>query len=281
MAETKNELVKKTTQAPSKMAFSAFMTSNAITNKVNSIIGDEKSGKRFISGIISAVSVNPALSECSNSSILSGALLGESLNLSPSPQMAQYYLVPFNDKDRGKVAQFQLGWKGYYQLALRSGYYKKLNVIEIKEGELISWNPLEEEIKVDIIEDDEKREKLPTIGYYAFYEYLNGFRKAIYWGKAKMEAHAKQYSQGYRGDLSKGTKYTFWSKDFDGMAKKTMLRQLISKYGVMSTELQNAYESDMAVINDDGTKDYVDNKETDAFIVEPVTGEVKSLDDIE
>jgi hypothetical protein len=122
---------------------------------------------------------------------------------------------------------------------------------------------------------------LAEIGYYAFYEYLNGFRKAIYWGKAKMEAHAKQYSQGYRGDLSKGTKYTFWSKDFDGMAKKTMLRQLISKYGVMSTELQNAYESDMAVINDDGTKDYVDNKETDAFIVEPVTGEVKSLDDIE
>lgn len=281
MAETKNELVKKTTQAPSKMTFSAFMTSNAITNKVNSIIGDEKSGKRFISGIISAVSVNPALSECSNSSILSGALLGESLNLSPSPQMAQYYLVPFNDKDRGKVAQFQLGWKGYYQLALRSGYYKKLNVIEIKEGELISWNPLEEEIKVDIIEDDEKREKLPTIGYYAFYEYLNGFRKAIYWGKAKMEAHAKQYSQGYRGDLSKGTKYTFWSKDFDGMAKKTMLRQLISKYGVMSTELQNAYESDMAVINDDGTKDYVDNKETDTFVVQPVTGEVKSLDDID
>ena len=271
MAENK---VQTTTQH--KMTFSAFMTNNAIVNKVNSIIGDEKSGKRFISGIISAVSVNPALAECNNSSILSGALLGESLNLSPSPQLGNYYLVPFNDKNKGKVATFQLGWKGYYQLALRSGYYKKLNVVEIKEGELISWNPLEEEIKVNIVEDDEEREKLPTIGYYAFYEYLNGFRKAMYWSKAKMEKHANQYSMGYRA--KKG--FTFWEKDFDGMAKKTMLRQLISKYGIMSTELQNAYEGDMAVINEDGTKTYVDNTEGETFEVEPITGEVKSLDEV-
>lgn len=105
-------------ESNNKLTFSAFMTSNAITNKVNSIIGDEKSGKRFISGIVSAVSVNPTLAECSNSSILSGALLGESLNLSPSPQLGHYYLVPFNTKigeDEkgkpiyGKQAQFQLG----------------------------------------------------------------------------------------------------------------------------------------------------------------------------
>lgn len=92
-----------------QVTFSAYMTSTGIANKVNSIIGDEKSGKRFISGIISAVSVNPQLSECENASILSGALLGESLNLSPSPQLGHYYLVPFNDKQRGKVATFQLG----------------------------------------------------------------------------------------------------------------------------------------------------------------------------
>ena len=112
-----NEVVK-TNQGNNKITFSAFMTNNAIVNKVNSIIGDEKSGKRFISGIISAVSVNPQLSECENSSILSGALLGESLNLSPSPQLGHYYLVPFNvkigeDEKKqpiyGKKAQFQLG----------------------------------------------------------------------------------------------------------------------------------------------------------------------------
>lgn len=102
-----NEVVVK--KENSKITFSAFMTSTAIANKVNSIIGDEKSGKRFISGIISAVSVNPTLAECENATILSGALLGESLNLSPSPQLGHYYLVPFNDKTKGKVATFQLG----------------------------------------------------------------------------------------------------------------------------------------------------------------------------
>lgn len=271
-----NNLTTKSTQK--QISFSAYMTSAGISKKINQIIGDDKSGKRFISSIVSAVSVNPSLNECDNVSILSGALLGESLNLSPSPQLGHYYLVPFNDKTRGKVATFQLGWKGYYQLALRSGYYKKINVLPIKEGELISWNPLEEEIKVQLIEDEEEREKANTIGYYAMYEYLNGFKKAIYWSKAKMIKHAEQYSQGYRA--KKG--YTFWEKDFDSMAMKTMLRQLISKYGIMSTELQNAYESDMAVINDDGSKEYVDNiKEADFEIQkQPNTTKTVNLENI-
>jgi len=277
MTNNKNEVA-----VANKVPFSAYMTSTGVKNRVNSIIGDEKTGSRFISSIISAVSTNPSLAECDNASIVSGALLGEALKLSPSPQLGNFYLVPFNDKDRGKVATFQLGWKGYYQLALRSGQYKKLNVIEIKEGELISWNPLEEEFKAQIIEDDEIRQKLPTIGYYAFYENTQGFRKCIYWSKEKMEAHALQYSQGYKSDKKNKTSYIFWSKNFDEMAKKTMLRQLISKYGIMSIDLQTAYESDMAVINEDGSKDYVDNKDDipDANIVEEKPKEVKGLDEI-
>lgn len=254
-----NDVVK--SEAKTKVGFTSFMTSNVVQKKVNEIIGDEKRGARFISSIVSAVNANPTLKECDNASILSGALLGESLGLNPSPQLGNYYLVPYADKKRGQVAVFQMGWKGYYQLALRSGQYKKLNVIEIKEGELVSWNPLEEELKVNIIEDDEKREKLPTIGYYAFYENLQGFRKCLYWSREKMEAHALQYSQGYKSDKGNKTSYTFWSKSFDDMAKKTMLRQLISKYGVMSIDMQNAFEGDMAVINDDGTRNYVDNSE--------------------
>ena len=274
-----NEIVKKPKQ---EIGFTSFMTSGVVQKKVNEILGDEKRGARFISSIVSAVNSNPTLKECDNSSILSGALLGESLNLSPSPQMGAYYLVPFNDKERGKVATFQIGWKGFYQLALRSGQYKKLNVIEIKEGELISWNPLEEELKVNIIENDEEREKLPTIGYYAFYENLQGFRKCIYWSRNKMEAHALKYSQGYRADKQKKTQYTFWSKSFDDMAKKTMLRQLISKYGVMSIDLQTAYENDMAYIKEDGSKEYVDNQEDSmVFEVEEQPKEVKGLDDID
>ncbi len=250
-----------------KLGFTNYMTSDYAKKKINEIIGDKKRGARFISSIISAVTNNPALKECDNTSILSGALLGESLNLSPSPQLGNYYLVPFEMKrknDNGeevkiKVAQFQLGYKGYVQLAIRSGQYKKLNVQAIKEGELIKYDPLNEEIEVNLIDDEEKREKAQTIGYYAMFEYNNGFRKTMYWSKKKMEAHALQYSKGYQA--KKG--YTFWEKDFDAMAYKTMLRQLISKWGIMSVEMQNAYESDMAYIKDDGSKEYIDND--DAF----------------
>lgn len=250
-----------------RMGISAYLTNDAVKNQINNIIGG-KDGQRFISSIVSAVNNNPSLQECTNQSILSGALLGESLKLSPSPQLGQYYLVPFNDKDRGKVAQFQLGYKGYIQLAIRSGQYKKLNVLAIKEGELIRFDPLNEEIEVNLIQDEELREKAPTIGYYAMFEYTNGFKKAMYWSKAKMEAHALKYSKGYQA--KKG--YTFWEKDFDGMAYKTMLRQLISKWGIMSIEMQSAIDADMAVINDDGSKVYVEN---DPEVVETQVEEVK------
>lgn len=260
--EVKNSLVK----ANQKQTFSAFLAQDAMKKKINEMVGGEK-GQQFVTSIISAVSTNPQLAECDNDSIVSAALLGQALNLSPSPQLGQFYLVPFNDNKRGcKVAQFQIGYKGYIQLAIRSGQYKKLNVLAIKEGELIKYDPLDEDIEVKLIENEEEREKAETIGYYAMFEYLNGFRKTIYWSKQRMEAHALKYSMGYRA--KKG--YTFWEKDFDGMAYKTMLRQLISKWGIMSIDLtmQKALESDMAVINDNGTYDYVDNNEMVNEVIE-------------
>ena len=154
--------------------------------------------------------------------------------------------------------EFQLGYKGYIQLALRSGYYKKLNVMAIKEGELVSFNPLEEDIEVNLIQDERQREEARTTGYYAMFEYLNGFRKAMYWSREKMESHALKYSRGYQA--KKG--FTFWEKDFDGMAYKTMLRQLISKWGIMSIEMQTAFDNDMAVIHEDGTKNYVESDDS-------------------
>lgn len=240
-----------------RLGITAYLTQDAVKNQINQVISG-KNGTRFISSVVSAVNNNPALQECTNQSILSAALLGESLNLSPSPQLGQYYMVPFNDKNKGKVAQFQLGYKGYIQLAIRSGQYKKLNVLGIKEGELIRFDPMNEEIEVKLIEDEEAREQAPTIGYYAMFEYTNGFRKAMYWSRRKMETHALKYSKGYQA--KKG--YTFWEKDFDGMAYKTMLRQLISKWGIMSIDMVSAMDADMAVINEDGTKDYVDNDDS-------------------
>lgn len=250
-----NSLVQ--SKANAKMGMAAYLTQDAVKNQINNIVGG-KNGTRFITSIVSAVNNNQQLQECTNQSILSAALLGESLNLSPSPMLGYYYMVPFNDKNKGKVAQFQIGYKGLIQLAIRSGQYKKINVMAIKKGELEYFDPLNEEIKVKLMVDDwDAREKAETIGYYAMFELVNGFKKALYWSKAQMEAHALQFSQGYRA--KKG--YTFWEKDFDAMAYKTMLRQLLSKWGIMSTELMSAIDSDEAVINEDGSKVYVETEE--------------------
>lgn len=248
-------------QLQTKPKFSLAIQSEGYKKLINNTLGDPKRASKFVASITSAVATNQSLQECDAGSILSAALLGEALELSPSPQLGQVYLVPFNTKNSdgtwSKKAQFQLGYKGYIQLAIRSGQYKKLNVLAIKEGELIKYDPLNEEIEVKLIEDEEVRENAKTIGYYAMFEYVNGFRKTLYWTKSKMEAHALKYSKGYAA--KKG--YTFWEKDFDGMAYKTMLRQLISKWGIMSIEMQEAYTKDMSVVKEDGTYDYVDTQE--------------------
>lgn len=268
------------TKTKEQKTFSNFLMGDAIKRKINETVGGAN-GQRFITSILSAVSTNPTLQECEHSSIISAAFLGEALKLSPSPQLGQYYMVPFNKKSYDangkeiviKVAQFQIGYKGYIQLAERTGVYKTINVLAIKEGELIKYDPLNETIQVNLIEDDEVREETPTVGYYAMFEYLNGFRKTMYWTKKKMLLHADKYSKAFNKEsyekLQAGKipqkdlwKYSsFWYKDFDGMAYKTMLRQLISKWGIMSIEMQEAFEKDMAEIKEDGNYNYIENSE--------------------
>ena len=145
------------------MKLSVYLQNDAVKKQINQVVGG-KNGTRFISSIVSAVQSTPALQECTSPSIVNAALLGEALNLSPSPQLGQFYMVPFDNKKKGcKEAQFQLGYKGYIQLAIRSGYYKKLNVLAIKEGELVRYDPLDEEVEVNLIEDDILREEAPTM----------------------------------------------------------------------------------------------------------------------
>lgn len=274
-----------------KTGLTAYLTQDAVKKQINSVVGG-KNGTRFISSIVSAVQTTPALQECTNPSILSAALLGEALNLSPSPQLGQFYMVPFDNKKKGvKEAQFQLGYKGYIQLAVRSGYYKRLNVMAIKEGELVRYDPLNEEIELNLIEDDIVREETPTTGYFAMFEYENGFKKTMYWSKQKMLSHADKYSQAFhmnavesdnsrrqrvsyedylKGNYPKSDEWkysSFWYKDFDGMAMKTMLRQLISKWGIMSIDLQTAVDKDMAVIREDGSVEYVEDEQDEENVV--------------
>lgn len=270
-----------------KPKFSIAIQQNMYKNLINNTLGDENRAKRFIASISSAVATNPALQECEAGTILSGALLGEALNLSPSPVLGQYYLVPYNNTKRGtKDAQFQLGYKGYIQLAIRSGQYKKLNVLSIKKGELVKYDPLNEIIEVNLIEDELARESAPTIGYYAMFEYVNGFVKSLYWSIEKMEKHANQYSKAFNladyrkfvgGQIPEKDMWkfsSFWYKDFDEMAHKTMLRQLISKWGVMSIDMQDAYVKDMAVIKEDGSYEYVDSSSETVPMMSNVSGPV-------
>lgn len=272
------------TQPAQKPKFSVAITTKSYQKLINNTLGDPERAKRFIASITSAVAVNPALQDCDAGTILAGALLGESLNLSPSPQLGQYYLVPFDCSLKGpdgkkiwvmdengkhvtdekgkwiavteKKAQFVLGYKGYIQLALRSGHYSDLDVMEIREGEYLGKDPATGKPRFQFIEDDDARDVVPVIGYMAFFEYLNGFRKVLYWSKQKMITHADTYSPAYSasahkkildGEIPERDMWkhsSLWYKKFDDMAKKTMLRQLISKWGVMSTELQQAYAQD-------------------------------------
>lgn len=260
-------------QLAQKPKFSVAITTQSYQNLINNTLRDPDRARSFTASITSAVAVNPALQECDAGTILAGALLGESLKLSPSPQLGQYYLVPFKqkakyDRDGNMIrpetttATFVLGYKGYIQLALRSGQYKDLDVMVIKQGEYMGKDPETGKARFKFIEDDDVRDALPTIGYMAYFEYLNGFRKVLYWSKEKMMTHADTYSpafsrKGYENLLagnvqqSEMWKYSlFWYKNFDDMAKKTMLRQLISRWGIMSVDMQTALEHDDTITHD-------------------------------
>lgn len=228
--------------AKKKMPFSEVMNTDMAKKQILNVLQDPKRAARFTSSVISAVSATPALKDCEPTSILSAALLGESLELSPSPQLGHYYMVPFQDRNAGiSKAQFILGWRGYVQLAARSGMYKRIVVFSVKKGEVVKpFNIKTEEIELSFIENEDVRVKSETVGYYAAFEYINGFQKALYWTKDKMMHHALTYSKGFAA--KKG--YTFWEKDFDEMGCKTMIRQLIGKWGIMSVELRQAFEAD-------------------------------------
>ena len=222
-----------------KETFAEFINNPVVKLKIKNVLG--KNIEKFKTALITLVAQNPALADCEYYSILTAAFIGHSLNFSPSTQLGQYYLLPFKDKNTGKIkASFVIGYKGYMQLAIRSGQYRKINVIAIKEGELVKYDPLNEILELKMVDDAQQRETANTIGYAANLECLNGFCKLIYWSKQKMERHALTYSKGYAAH--KGS--TFWERDFDSMACKTMLRVLLSKWGIMNDNIEQALSMD-------------------------------------
>jgi recombination protein RecT len=277
MAQVQNRL------ATSKQKFSVVIQSDGYKKLINDTLGVGKAAQDFIANISTAVSLSPSLQDCDPATILSAGMQAVSYNLPMGGILGYCYIVGRNDrKNNRKVAQLQIGWKGYVQMALRTNQYANLDVFEVRKGEFKGFSndtlrPLVE------INTSAERDELPVEGYLATFTLLNGFTKTVYWSREKVEAHAKKYSDSYKSDIKNGSKYSFWSIAFDEMAQKTVLIQLLRKWGIMSTELRDALTKDQAAIDPTtGKAEYVDNtglveSETaplDAPVVDANTGEV-------
>lgn len=228
----------------------SYLNNDKIKSYLESILKDRAG--QFITSLVSMSNLTPGLSKCEPNSLMQCGLKAASLNLPLDNNLGFAYAIPYGNK-----ASFQMGWKGFVQLAQRTGQYKTVNVITVKEGELKKWDPFNGELEIEIIEDV-KREKLPAIGYAAVFRLINGFEKRSYWTKAEVLAHAKRFSKTFGNGP--------WQTDFDKMAMKTVLKDLISKYGPMSVELQEAIKFDQAVIKEDADgnqyPEYPDNPDS-------------------
>lgn len=259
-----------------KKKFSVLIKEDTYKNLINDTLREPKRASRFIANISTAVALNPSLNECDPATILSAGLLAETLNLPLAQSFGRAFLIPFEEKKWNPVSrkrelvrtvcQFQVGYKGFIELALRTAQYKTINAMEVREGEYLGLSEETGEPTFSFIVDDDIRESKKIVGYMASFTTIYGFTKRIYFSNKKMEAHAKQYSNAYKSDVENGTEYSFWTKNFDEMAKKTMIRQLISKWGIMSAELQEAFIKDQAVLSSNGDYNYVDNEPINAEI---------------
>lgn len=282
-------------QDEGKKSIVAYLTSPAVRENITSVLGKDHVDS-FVSDVVACVQNTPALGKCTNTSIFTAALLSKSINLPLTPQLGYAYLVPYDNKKQVdghtewvKEATFQMGWKGYVQLALRSQNYRKLIATDVRKGEINGYNPFDDNYEIQPLDFEKRNAKddkgnyiIPIIGYYAKMEMTNGFVKEIYMSHEDMLAFATKYSKSYRSDKDKHTSYSFWTIKFEDMAKKTMLRQLLGKWGLLTAELEAAYTHDMATIDMDGNIDYVDNKPDDPEpVVNPFKNEVIDAEAVE
>ena len=238
----------------------SLLANESVKAKFEAILKDKAAG--FTANLAVMVSNSQALAKCDPTTIVSAAVVSASLDLPLDPNLGFAAIVPFGNK-----ATFQIMYKGLIQLAMRSGQYKTINVTEIYDGELITENRLTGEYEFDFT----ARASDKVIGFAAYFKLINGFEKTIYWPIEQVDKHGKRFSQTYK----KG--YGLWKDDFDSMAKKTVLKMLISKWGILSIEMQNAVKYDQAVIRED-QPEYVDNEE--AFIFDE-TGKLEAKQVIE
>jgi recombination protein RecT len=224
-------------------------------------LGDKK--QEFVANITTLVSNDVKLQECEAKSVIFSALKATALDLPLDPNLGMAYVIPFKNTKKGiKEAQFQIGYKGFTQLAIRSGQFKTINVRDVREGEIVGEDFISGEMQFKRIEG---REGKPIIGYVAYFRLINGFEKMSYWRVEELVEHAKKYSQTYTSQYQNVRDSSKWTTDFDGMAKKTVIKLLLSKYAPLSIQMQSAIKADQAIITEQGER-YIDNEPQQVLI---------------
>lgn len=239
-----------------------LLSTNEVQSRFREILG--KKAPQFMASITNAVTGNRELQQSDANSVMAAALVAATLDLPIDSNLGFSAIVPYKVKGECR-AQFQMMYKGFIQLAIRSGYYEKMNYSEVYEDELESYNPITGE--VTFVTDFSKCKQRTAgqadkiIGYYAWFRLKTGFSQELYMSREDVDNHAKKYSQSYRTDIAKGRKLSRWSIDFDAMAKKTVIKQLLSKWGILSVDMQRAIQEDQKVYEPDGIGTYADNED--------------------
>ena len=226
-----------------------FFQREDVKSKFQELLGNRST--QFITSLMSIVNNSSYLKNTKPDSIYTAAMMAAALDLPINQNLGFAYIIPYNDKNNGQVAQFQIGYKGLIQLALRSGQFKTISACPVYEGQLVSENPL-----TGFVFDFSKKTSETIIGYASYFSLLNGFEKTLFLTKEQAEKHGRRFSANYK---KYGT--GLWKDDFDGMSLKTVLKMLLSKYAPLSIEMQKAVIADQSVINsvEDMDVEYVDN----------------------
>lgn len=223
-----------TTNELSKVPVRTLVTSPNLKKKFEDVLGDK--APQFISSLVNVVNSTQSLQNVDQMSVIQTAMVAASLDLPIDKNLGYMWLVPYKHQ-----ATPQIGYKGYIQLAQRSGQYRRMNAIVVYEGEFGGWNPLTEEL----IYTPENKSSDKVVGYLGHFELLNGFEKTVFWTREEVDKHRQRFSKMSGGNTPSGV----WRTDFDAMALKTVLRNMLTKWGPMSVYMQTAISKDEQVID--------------------------------
>lgn len=256
----------------------SYISHNATQEYLKKVLSDKKDA--FVSNLVSLVANNAKLQECEPATLMYGAIRATASDLPLDPAFGCAYLIPYKNNKLGIIeAQFQIGYRAYHQLALRSGLFKCINDTDIREGELVNRNRLTGQIDFNFEQDDKRRSELPIIGYVSYFQLLNGFESTLYMSVEGLKAHGLRYSQTYRSQYANVRDSSKWVTDFHEMCRKTVIKLHLSRKAPLSVEMQNAIRDDQAVFRSADTPEYVDTTGDEPLIDKDKASKVAAMFD--